>query len=104
TRLSRRPAADAFAVLFEFGVAAVRAERAGDLAGGSAVKHQPSSAASFCTVFQLRAVPRVLSLFSISVPVNFERPMPAGYTRYSCLPMARTISGPWIAASSTFTS
>src|SRR5262249_34145537 len=35
-------------------------------------------AASLRIVFQLRAVPRVPSFFSISVFVNFERPMPSG--------------------------
>ena len=33
---------------------------------------------NFATVFQLRAVPRVPSFFSISEPVSFERPIPSG--------------------------
>ena len=38
-------------------------------------------APSFLTVFQLRAVPRVPRIRSISAMVNFERPMPSGYTK-----------------------
>jgi hypothetical protein len=37
-----------------------------------------TSAPSFVTVFQLRAVPRVSSAFSITAPVSLERPMPSG--------------------------
>lgn len=39
-----------------------------------------ASAASFDTVFQLRAVPRVPSAFSITAFVSRERPWPSGYT------------------------
>jgi len=36
------------------------------------------AAPSFNTVFQLRAVPRVPSLFSITAFVSFDRPTPSG--------------------------
>jgi hypothetical protein len=36
------------------------------------------SASSFWTVLQLRAVPLEPSFCSITVPVSFERPIPAG--------------------------
>ena len=38
----------------------------------------PASSASFRTVFQFRAVPRVPSFCSMSLLVNFEVPIPAG--------------------------
>ncbi len=49
---------------------------AADLAG---VCHRASaSAASFVTVFQFRAVPRVPSFFSIKAAVKRDRPWPFG--------------------------
>ena len=58
------------------GLSAVAAMRSGGEL--DAVVNLSASAASLHTVFQLRPVPRVPSLFSISDPVSFERPIPFG--------------------------
>jgi hypothetical protein len=51
--------------------------RAGWSARGRRRPHAPAKSASFSTVFQLRPVARVASVFSISALVSFERPMPS---------------------------
>ncbi len=40
--------------------------------------HNPAITPSLSTVFQFRAVPRMPSVFSITVLVNFDSPIPSG--------------------------